>query len=121
MKGLRVAVTLSLLVTSLVALSADKKPEIISGLVTKVLDGDTIVVDRTQTVRLANIEAPELENETKKGQPFGPEAKLYLTSLILYSQVTIAVSDIDQHGSYIGIVTTPKEPNTSVNAKMVSA
>jgi len=53
-----------------------------TGTVTRVIDGDTIVVG-TNIVRLAEIDAPEMK------QPYGPEAKKVLANMILHKTVVV--------------------------------
>ena len=62
--------------------------------VTRVYDGDTILVARDRTVarkvRLVGIDAPEISSENGwPEQPYSEEAKKYLTSLVLYKTVSI--------------------------------
>jgi hypothetical protein len=65
----------------------------ITGVVTRVIDGDTIVVDSesgSAKVRLAEIDAPESK------QAHGQVAADYLAGLILNRQVTIQYSNLPQ-------------------------
>jgi len=69
--------------------------------VLKVYDGDTIQVDKmdkTFTVRLAGIDAPE------NNQPFSEEAKKYLTDLCLNQTADIKTYGTDRYGRTLGIV-----------------
>ena len=59
--------------------------------VTKVLDGDTIIVDNL-TVRILKIDSPE------KNQTYGKESKDYLSRLILFKKVKVVSSKIDKYG-----------------------
>jgi endonuclease YncB( thermonuclease family) len=84
----------------------------ISGVVTKVIDGDTFHLlpdisppsrvrvhrDGTISVRLRGCDAPE------KDQPYGQEAKEHLTSLILMNRVKVQVMDVDRYGRVVGYV-----------------
>ncbi len=75
----------------------------ITGMVTRVIDGDTVIVisDLQQTahkIRLANIDAPE------KSQASGKQAADYLSSLILNQAVRIEFSKKDFFGRIIGAV-----------------
>jgi endonuclease YncB( thermonuclease family) len=77
--------------------------ETLSGTVTKVLDGDTLVVrdgaKKRHTVRLAEIDAPEAN------QPFYGEAKRSLAELCHRKSATVEWSERDEHAHYIGYVT----------------
>jgi endonuclease YncB( thermonuclease family) len=77
--------------------------------VTRVYDGDTILVARDRTVarkvRLVGIDAPETSSENGwPEQPYSEEAKKYLTSLVLYKTVSIISYDLDVHNLISGIV-----------------
>ena len=70
-----------------------------TGLVVRVVDGDTITFATNENeiqVRLSGIDAPELS------QPFGHEAKSYLESLILHKSVVVKVNKTDRYGRSIG-------------------
>lgn len=72
-----------------------------AGLVVRVSDGDTITVADANTerrVRFAQIDAPE------KKQPFGPEAREKLASLVLGKSVTVEYDATDRYGRIIGQV-----------------
>ena len=84
----------------------------ISGVVTKVIDGDTFHLlpdlsapsnvrvhkDGTISVRLRGCDAPE------KDQPYGQEAKQHLASLILRNRVKVQIMDVDRYGRVVGYV-----------------
>ena len=63
-------------------------------IVTKVIDGDTVVVEGGWHVRLLGMDADE------KGYPCYDAAKTRLENLVLSKQVTLEkdVSDVDQYG-----------------------
>jgi endonuclease YncB( thermonuclease family) len=77
--------------------------ETISGTVTKVIDGDTLVVrdaaKKRYTVRLAEIDAPEPK------QPFYVEASRSLSELCHRKRATVEWSERDEAERYIGYVT----------------
>lgn len=77
--------------------------ETISGTVTKVIDGDTLVVrdaaKKRYAVRLAEIDAPE------KKQPFYGEATRSLAELCHGKQAQVEWSERDAKKRYIGYVT----------------
>lgn len=75
----------------------------ISAVVTKIYDGDTILVKEINgegkfKIRLADIDAPE------KRQRFGNEVTCQLNKLLFRKQVIIKYSSIDRYGRIIGEV-----------------
>ena len=75
-------------------------------LVTQVLDGDSFVIAPDQTIRLANIDAPELD------LCLGQEAKKFLENLILDKYVDIKVYGRD---AYKRTVATAYIDNSLIN------
>lgn len=68
------------------------------GTVIKVTDGDTITVLYRKTeyiLRICQIDAPELH------QPFGPESKAALSSLLLNQKIHFYLMTKDKYGRYI--------------------
>lgn len=78
----------------------------ISGQVVYVSDGDTLTVkaDKIYTVRLAQIDAPEISHRGIPAQPYGMESKKALSGLTLGSMVTVEYKDTDMYGRYLGVV-----------------
>ena len=75
--------------------------EILSGRVTKVVDGDTLYlrVDGNQhVIRLHEIDAPEL------GQPWGRQARQALSQKVSSKNVMVEVSTTDAYGRLVGKV-----------------
>lgn len=66
-----------------------------------VIDGDTIVV-RSKKIRLAGIDAPELQQMCGPRQ-CGLAAKRYLERLVKGRQVSCNLSGRDKYGRYIGL------------------
>jgi endonuclease YncB( thermonuclease family) len=79
---------LSILVIAIFALlNLTSSAEEFSGKVAQVVKGDVLVVthgDKTEAVRLAGVDSPEL------AQHFGPEAKKFTESLALNKEVTVS-------------------------------
>jgi endonuclease YncB( thermonuclease family) len=78
-------------------------PSVLTGTVTRVHDGDTITVVDHQgeaDIRLQGIDAPEL------AQPFGPESRAALASLLLAKVVRVAYAGSDEYGRLLGAVFT---------------
>lgn len=77
--------------------------ETITGVVVRVIDGDTLVVasqGKQINVRLARIDAPEL------GQPFGQEAKSALEGLTIGREVVVTGKPHDKYGRMLAEVRT---------------
>ena len=85
------------------------------GTVERVVDGDTIVFKagdaKTQRVRLADIDTPELD------QPWGEEAKAALTGWAENRKVEIRIVDTDRYGR---LVATLWIDGKNVNRKLVA-
>ena len=58
--------------------------------VTRVIDGDTVVLASLGTVRLIGVDTPETVDPRKAVQYFGKEASAFLTTLVLGNDVRIA-------------------------------
>ena len=74
-------IILALAVIALGVLQASRADDQIEGVVSRVLDGDTLVVGSTR-IRLQGVVAPELH------EPYGPEARDFLTTLALDKQAS---------------------------------
>ena len=59
------------------------------GRVVRVLDGDAIVLDTGQSVRLVGIEAPARGSRDREGQPFAAEAARSLEDLVMGREVQL--------------------------------
>lgn len=71
------------------------EPTILSGVVTKVRDGDTIEVGNVP-IRLNGISAPELD------QPLGGQAKAYMSDLVMGKQVRCELNGDKTHDRFVG-------------------
>lgn len=86
------------------------------GVVTRVKDGDSILVHRrdvkrTSEVRLAGIDAPEL------AQPWGIQSRTALRRMVLGRTVRVEVTDRDRYGRLVGRVW---QGRTYVNAALTA-
>ena len=102
-----------LLASLLMGLSSSASPPL-TGVVRRVLDGDTIRLDvagRAVTVRLTQIDAPE------KTQPGGSSATNALIVLVLGQTVTVTSHGTDRYGRVLGEVWL--SDGRSVNTEMV--
>lgn len=79
------------------------RPEPLQGVVTQVIDGDTLRFNVSGQpaieVRLAQIDAPEL------CQAWGPEARRALSDLVLNKPATLRPVSLDRQGRSIGVLT----------------
>lgn len=86
----------------------------IEGRVVRVKDGDSLMLERldvkrTSEIRLAGIDAPELD------QPWGVQARSALRRLVLGQAVVVEVTDRDRYGRLVGRMWRGR---TYVNAAM---
>lgn len=84
----------------------------VSGKVDKVFDGDTFQLATGKRVRLMGLDAPEL-NECG-----GPEAKAYLSELILNQNVGLSQQATEAYGRDLAIV---NQGDIFINGKMMEA
>ncbi|MFA6518594.1 MAG: thermonuclease family protein [Candidatus Shapirobacteria bacterium] len=88
------------------------KPPVETYQIVDVIDGDTIVTDKSQKVRLLSVDAPELD------LCGGLEAKTKLESLVKGKKVKLHEVIAD---SYSRVVALVYQGRTSVNAEMVKS
>lgn len=95
------------------------------GVITRVIDGDTLVFDNDQKVRLIGIDAPELTSSTQTGC-FALESKSRAEQLLLHKQVRLVrdTSDVDQYNRllryvYIDDPLSSIHEETSINEILV--
>ena len=89
------------LILLLFCLSTPSHSEAIKGEVTRVIDGDTIVIEHRHhplRIRLCGIDAPE------KKQAYGDRAKEELSELCASKHVTVIISQKDRYGRSVGEV-----------------
>lgn len=107
----------SLPVLLLVALALPANAEVVSG-PAHAVDGDTLVLNDRQ-VRLAGIDAPELDQSCQRGGQAwacGEEAKRQLDSMIAGQTVYCQGEGVDQYGRLLG---TCSANRMNLNATMV--
>lgn len=79
-----------------------KELEFIVGKVTRVSDGDTVILidskGKKKKIRLDGIDAPEI------GQEYGDESKVFVEKLVLNKKVKVKVIGIDKYDRVLGIV-----------------
>ena len=102
------AAALGLVLAPLAAQAAPASQAVpIAGVVTRVIDGDTLVFQPAGNppldVRLRDIDAPE------SCQPWGAEAKKALEEMALGKQATLSASGRDAYGRTLGLVTIDEQ------------
>jgi len=92
--------------------------------VTYVYDGDTIRLMDGRRVRLIGINAPEIRHDNRNGkyqkaEPFGEDAKQYLTNKMIHQKVSLEMDQEakDHYHRILGYVFLPD--GTMMNEKMV--
>ena len=99
------------------------------GFVSRVWDGNNLTVEtrdrKKLNIRLYGIDAPELDKINRKtrriskpGQPFGIEAKSYLSSMVFGQDVRLEIIDSDKHRKLVSIVWAGEK---NVNLEMIKA
>jgi endonuclease YncB( thermonuclease family) len=93
--------------------------DFVSGMVFRVSDGDTVTIKNDESnnyakCRLYGIDAPE------KSQPYGLEAKRFLSQMILGRDIQYRVVSKDMYGRSVCIIIVIDEvPNLEVNEHMI--
>jgi micrococcal nuclease len=88
-------------------------------LVTRVVDGDTLVLEDIGTVRLIGVDTPEVVDPRRPVQRFGKEASAFTRTLVLGKRVALAYDRdrTDRYGRTLAYVYLPD--GTFVNAEIV--
>jgi len=99
--------------------SSNVKSNEYHGMVTKVIDGDSIIVkenDHLNKIRLRYIDAPELS------QDFGKESKKFLQNLLLDKSVLVYSEYNDRYGRQLADIYIHNERESKyINAKMIKS
>ena len=84
-------------------------------------DGDTIVLDSGQRVRYIGINAPEIDHENQKAQPYGYQAKSYNKKLVGSQKVRLEydIEQRDKYGRELAYVYL--NDGTFINARLLAA
>ncbi|MDZ7759691.1 MAG: thermonuclease family protein [Desulfovermiculus sp.] len=82
-----------------------------------VVDGDTIILDTGQTVRLLGINAPELSRDDQPGQYYAQQARQQALELMHGAEVLVQTSRTDRFQRLVGTVHLPD--GTLVNKALV--
>lgn len=70
----------------------------ITGVVTKIYDGDSIILNHSTEVELYQIDAPEL------GQRYGHDAKQFLKEQIFNKKVRVNIVGTNHYGQKLGVI-----------------
>ena len=62
-------------------------------------DGDTIVLKNGQRIRYIGVNAPEIDHENQKAQPYGYQAKSFNQNLVMSRKIRLRY-DIDRYDRY---------------------
>jgi micrococcal nuclease len=86
---------------------------------TRVVDGDTVILDGRERVRLIGVDAPESKRPRKPVQRFGKESARYLRTMVEGKRVRLEHDwqRTDRHGRTLGYIYL--EDGRFVNATMV--
>ena len=74
----------------------------------RVIDGDTLVLDTGEKIRLAGINSPELARENRPAEPLAKQAKSTLEGLLVdgRAQVEVAQEAKDRYGRTLAYLFT---------------
>ena len=94
--------------------------QVVSGIVEKVSDGDTLTVLTANgtklKVRLHGIDAPEAPHGRLRGQPFGESSRRVLEQKVLGQKVTLEILDVDRYHRLVCLV---RLGSRSINEAMI--
>ena len=103
----------------IIFLSANVNSEEFNGVVTKVIDGDSIVVRHDNVlkkIRLSYIDAPEVS------QDHGEDSKLFLKNIVLDKTVLVDTKRKDKYGRHLSdLYIHSNIESIYVNAKMIKS
>ncbi len=74
--------------------------------VSRVFDGDTLLLHDGTRVRLIGVDAPEMDTPYTVREPYGPESKAFLSSLVMDREVRLSCTDParDKYGRILAYV-----------------
>ena len=82
-------------------------------------DGDTIVLKNGQRIRYIGVNAPEIDHENQKAQPYGYQAKSFNQNLVMSRKIRLRydIDRYDRYGRELAYIFL--EDGTFVNAKLL--
>jgi micrococcal nuclease len=104
---------ISICLVFLFFLKNKQEPNLTSVLVTKIIDGDTIEIQRNQKIRLIGIDTPE------SGNCYFDESKNFLSNLILNKQIKLEI-DVSETDKYQRLLRYIYLDNILINDYLVS-
>ncbi len=103
----------------LIFLSENINSEEYIGVVTKIIDGDSVVIihdNILKKIRLSYIDAPEIS------QDYGEESKIFLANLLLDKTVLVDTKRKDKYGRYLSDLYIHNDMESIyINAKMIKS
>jgi len=109
-----------LLSLGIISLTYANDYKFVRGTVTKVIDGDTVIIKpysgKLFKCRLYGIDAPEVPHDGNPGQPFGRAADRELNNLVLHDSVEITLTGESSYDREICII---KKLGVDINVEMV--
>jgi endonuclease YncB( thermonuclease family) len=87
--------------------------------VQRVIDGDTVVLDSGEKVRLLGIDSPELHHPDYPVQKYGEEAKQYMKKRVEGKKVTLEYTVLDKYDKYNRLLAFIYLDGANVNSEMV--
>lgn len=124
MMGMRMLALLGLWPFVVLAEAPELKPYgVIHSVVKSVVDGDTLRLENGYTVRLLDINTPELPHENRAGQPMAEEAKQALRAMAEGKPVAVQLGArvYDPYDRVLGHVFLNEKTNRWVNGGMVAS
>lgn len=99
--------TLLLILSFLVAVSAQCVAQTFTAKVIAVMDGDTLLLLRggkPLRLRMAEIDAPEVAHSTQDAQPYGEQSRQSLADMVMGKQVQVESRAVDSYGRIVAKV-----------------
>jgi len=91
----------------------------INAVIERVVDGDTVVLDSGEKVRLLGINAPELHHPDYPVQKYGQEAKDYLKNRVEGKKCRLEYSILDQYDKYNRLLALIYLDGALINGELV--